>query len=157
MSERYSRLFTLPENLYTVGSPVIIAAGTLLKDTQTGNIVAQLKLQSISHKAIKAVKVKLDLFDTAEKPLGESVVHDYLDLNVFRDKEFAQKNPILISNGKARSYNVSVAEVVFADNSVWTSSIENWEPLSQPSLLEFDDPELRINRWRSRSLFDGSW
>lgn len=143
MSERYLRLFTLPENLYTVGSPVIIAAGTLLKDNQTGNIVAQLKLQSISTKAIKAVKVKLYLFDTAGNSLGESVVHDYLDLNVSRDNEFAQKNPVLISNSKARSYNVSVAEVVFGDQTVWTSSIENWEPLSQPSLLVFDDPELR--------------
>lgn len=143
MSERYSRLFTLPENLYTVGSPVIIAAGTLLKDNQTGNIVAQLKLQSISTKAIKAVKVKLDLFDTAGNSLGDSVVHDYLDLNVSRDKEFAQKNPIPISNSKARSYKASVIEVVFGDRSVWTGDSENWEPLSKPSCLAFDDYELQ--------------
>ena len=76
MSERYSRLFTLPENLYAVGSPVVIAAGTLLKDNQTGKIVAQLKLKSISPKAIKAVKVRLDLFDTAGKPIDEPVVYD---------------------------------------------------------------------------------
>ena len=143
MSERYSRLFTLPENLYTVGSPVIIAAGTLLKDTQTGNIVAQLKLQSISNKAIKAVKVKLDLFDTAEKPLGESVVHDYLDLNVARDVEFGQKNPVMVPNVKARSYKASVAEVVFVDRSVWTEADGNWEPLSKPSRLAFADYELQ--------------
>ena len=143
MSERYSRLFTLPENLYAVGSPVVIAAGTLLKDNQTGNIVAQLKLQNISTKAIKAVKVKLDLFDTAGNALEESVVHDYLDLNVSRDKVFAQKNPILIPNSKARSYQVSVTEIVFGDLSIWTSANDNWEPLSQPSLLVFDDPELR--------------
>ena len=32
MSERYSRLFKLQENLYAEGAPVVIAAGTLLKD-----------------------------------------------------------------------------------------------------------------------------
>ena len=65
MSERYSRLFSLSENLYAVGSPVVIAAGTLLKDNQTGRIVAQLKLRSISSKTIIGAKVKLRLFDNA--------------------------------------------------------------------------------------------
>ena len=143
MSERYSRLFTLPENLYAAGSPVVIAAGTLLKDTQTGKIIAQLKLKSISEKSIKAVKVKLNLFDTAGNALEESVVHDYLDLNVARDVEFGQKNPVMVPNVKARSYKASVAEVVFVDRSVWTSEVGNWEPLSKPSRLTFHDYELQ--------------
>jgi len=36
MNERYTRVFSLPENLYATGSPVVIAAGALLKDNQTG-------------------------------------------------------------------------------------------------------------------------
>ena len=32
MAERYTRLYTLPENLYTEGAPLVIAAGALLKD-----------------------------------------------------------------------------------------------------------------------------
>lgn len=143
MSERYSRLFALPENLYAVGSPVVIAAGTLLKDNQTGRIVAQLKMQSISNKTIKAVKVKLDLFDTAGNSLEESVVHDYLDLNVSRDGEFGQKNPIMVPNITARSYRVSVTEVVFRDYSVWATDGGNWESLSRHFPLVFEDPELR--------------
>ena len=35
MSERYSKVFSLPENLYAEGAPVVIAAGALLKDNQT--------------------------------------------------------------------------------------------------------------------------
>lgn len=142
MSERYSRLFTLSENLYAVGSPVIIAAGTMLKDNQTGRIVAQLKLRSISDKTIKAVKVKLVLFDTAGNPIGESVTHDYLDLNITRGVEFAQKDPIFISEIKARSYTVSVKEVIFNDKSVWASNEESWESLSKPVPLVFHDAEL---------------
>lgn len=142
MSERYSRLFTLSENLYAVGSPVIIAAGTMLKDNQAGRIVAQLKLRSISDKTIKAVKVKLELFNTAGNPIGESVIHDYLDLNITRGAEFAQKNPIFISEIKAHSYTVSVKEVIFNDKSVWASTEERWEALSKPVPLAFHDAEL---------------
>ena len=72
----------------------MIAAGTLLKDNQTGKIVAQLKFRCISDKIIKAVKVKLDLFDTADSPIAEPVVYDYLDLSASRDAEFGQKTPV---------------------------------------------------------------
>lgn len=143
MSERYSRLFTLPENLYAVGSPVVIAAGTLLKDNQTGKIVAQLKLKSISNKPITAVKVELYLFDTAGNSIEGSVVHDYLDLDASRDAEFAQKAPVPIPNSKARSYKASVTEVVFMDRSVWNADGGNWESLREPSFLMFEDYELR--------------
>ena len=54
MSERFERLFNLPNNLYLEGSPIIISAGSLLKDTTTGSIVAQIKFHSVSKKVIKA-------------------------------------------------------------------------------------------------------
>ena len=34
MAERYTRLYSLPGNLYTPGAPIVIAAGALLKDNQ---------------------------------------------------------------------------------------------------------------------------
>lgn len=157
MSERYSRLFTLPENLYAVGSPVVIAAGTLLKDNQTGKIVAQLKLRSISSEIIKAVKVNLSLFDTAGNPIGNVVEYEYLDLDVSRDTEFGQKNPVFVAESKARSYKVAVTEVVFLDRSVWTTNIEAWEPLSRPVPLKINDPELLKQyqlRFGYRSIYE---
>ncbi len=69
MSERYSKLFSLPENLYTEGSPVIIAAGALLKDNSTGKLLVQLKFRNISDCVINAVKVKINAFDPAETVL----------------------------------------------------------------------------------------
>ena len=142
MSERYSRLFALPEDLYCAGSPVVIAAGTLLKDNQNGKVIAQLKLRSISEKTIKAVKVRLNLFDTAGNPLGDSVEYSYLDLNAGRDAEFGQKSPIAVADAKSRSYQAAVTEVVFADQSVWTANDEKWESLAKPSPLPITDPEL---------------
>ena len=97
MSERYLKLFSLEENLYIPGSPVLIAAGALLKDTQTGRILGQLKLQSISDQSIKAATVALVPLDTVGNPLGEPVSYQYLDLKVTRDAYWGNQDPILRS------------------------------------------------------------
>lgn len=135
MSERYSKLFSLPENLYAEGSPVIIAAGALLKDNQTGRVIAQLKLRNISSKAIKAATVFLSLMNTAGNPLGESARYEYLDLSSTRDTDFGSKSAIPLPDASTRSFSVAVAEVIFADNSVWNTNGAAWETLKSPEAL----------------------
>lgn len=136
MSERFERIFTLPENLHTAGAPVVIAAGALLKDTETGNILAQLKFKNIGPNPIKAVKVRLIPLDTVGKPLGEDVSYEYLDLNAERDMEFGQKKAIPIPNPSSRSFAAEVTEVAFADNSVWSATGNAWTPLPESVPLE---------------------
>ena len=135
MSERYSRLFALSENLYAAGSPVVIAAGALLKDNQTGKVIAQLKLRSIHSKGVKAVTVSIAPLNTAGNPLGEEVRHEYLDLNIRRDMEFGQKAPIALPDASTRGFGVKVVEVVFDDNTLWNASEAPWEPLPTPSSI----------------------
>lgn len=53
MSERYTRLFALPQYLYTDNAPVVIMAGVLLRDNETGDILVQLKFKNISKKAYR--------------------------------------------------------------------------------------------------------
>ena len=77
MSERYARLFALPENLYAAGAPVVIAAGALLKDTQTDRVLAQLKLRNIGDKPHTAVTVTVVPLDTVGKPRGQAVDSPY--------------------------------------------------------------------------------
>lgn len=135
MSERYSKLFSLPENLYAEGSPVIIAAGALLKDNQTGRVIAQLKLRNISPKIIKAATVSLFPLNTVGKPLGETVRYEYLDLNSTRDTDFGSKSAILMPDITTRSFSAMVAEVIFADNSVWNANDATWETLKNSETL----------------------
>ena len=135
MNERYSKLFSLPENLYAEGSPVIIAAGALLKDNQTGRVIAQLKLRNISSKTIKAATVSLSLMNTAGNPLGESVRYEYLDLSSTRDTDFGSKSAIPLPDASTRSFSVAVAEVIFADNSVWNADDAAWETPKSPEAL----------------------
>ena len=130
MSERYSKLFALSENLYSAGAPVVIAAGALQKDNQTGKVFAQLKIRNIQDKAIKAITVKITPFDTAGRPLGGTIDYQYLDLSAARDVDFGQKTPVMLKEAITRSFAVSVSEVIFSDNSIWMASNEVWEPLS---------------------------
>ena len=69
MSERYAKLSSLPKNLYAEGAPVIVSAGNLLKDNQTGKVLAQLKIKNISAKTVKAAKVRIHALDTTGKAL----------------------------------------------------------------------------------------
>ena len=144
MSERYLKLFSLDENLYIPGSPVLIAAGALLKDTQTGRILGQLKLQSISDQSIKAATVALVPLDTVGNPLGEPVSYQYLDLKVTRDAYWGNQDPIRFSDPSTRAYTASVKEVIFSDNSIWTAPNSAWKALPAKTTLEtqLDDFEL---------------
>lgn len=135
MSERYSKVFSLPENLYAEGAPVVIAAGALLKDNQTGRVVAQLKLRNISPKTIKAATVSLSPMNTVGNPLGDAVSYEYLDLNSTRDTDFGSKSAIPMPDITTRSFNAAVVEVIFTDNSVWSANEAAWEPLKSPEPL----------------------
>ena len=135
MSERYSKVFSLPENLYAEGAPVVIAAGALLKDNQTGRVVAQLKLRNISPKTIKAATVCLSPANIVGNPLGDAIRYEYLDLSSTRDTDFGSKSAIPMLDKTTRSFGIRVAEVIFADNSAWNANDAAWEPLKKPEAL----------------------
>lgn len=127
MSEKYSRIFSLSENLYVEGSPIVIKAGALLRDNDTNQLIAQLKLQNISNKAIKLVKVEITCFDSMDRPLGGAILYEYLDLHITRGVDFGTQKAIRVPNTSARSYSVRVVEVGFADNTVWNGSNKIWK------------------------------
>ena len=119
MSGKYQRLFSLEKNLYKEGAPVIVLAGAILKDTVNSKILAQIKFKNIGFKPIKALKVRLSLFDTAGHDLESFIDFQYLDLNLNRNGEYGEQVPIIISNSYARSMSVFVTEVVYCDGEVW--------------------------------------
>ena len=136
MSERYSRLFALPDELYAKGAPAVIAAGALLKDNQTGRVLAQLKLRSIADKKIKAATVVIRPVDTAGEALGGEVTHQYLDLSARRDGEFGQKEPVVMPDASTRGFSAELTEVIFEDNTKWQGTTEPWSPLKPSDTVE---------------------
>ena len=158
MSERYSRLYSLPENLYTEGAPVVITAGALLKDNQTGNVLVQLKLQNIDNRVIKAATVRIHPLNTSGKPMNREVLFQYSDLSTARGAHFGTKTAIPMTDVTVQRFSVSVTEIAFADNSKWVGGNSLWEPLAPPpSLSEIGEPELvkqfEIEYGKSQNLF----
>lgn len=136
MSERYSRLFSLPTNLYTEGSPVLIAAGALLKDNHTNKVLVQLKFRNISQKAIKSVKVKVNAYDTAKGQLDGIDAFSYLDLSVAANEEFGQRTPIHLPDATTRSFNVEILSVVYSDNEVFSPNTVSVAEAAPQDIIE---------------------
>lgn len=138
MAERYTKLFSLENNLYSENVPVLICAGVLTKDNDNDLVLVQLRLQNIDSKYrnITALKVAISSYDPAGNALGTAKEHQYLDLDVNRGIEFGGKIPIYLDNNIARSFSVSVVEVVFADGQIWTGENGNWMSLKQKTLEE---------------------
>ena len=136
MSERYARLFSLPENLYQPGSPVMILAGALLKDNQTGGILALMKFKNVGTKPIRGLKVRFFPQDLTGIDLDQPLEHQYLDLNAARDGEFGQKEPVALPNAVTRAFRVEVYQVVFADGTLWNQEQSQWSPMPPLQALE---------------------
>ena len=136
MAERFEKLYTLPSNLYTNGSPIVISAGVLHKDKQTGKIITQLKFQNIYEKAIKALKISLSATDIT----GEAVVgienYQYLDLSITPGNIFGADKAIIMPDSNCRAIAISDILVVFNDDTSWSSPGEVFKPLPTPKTLQ---------------------
>lgn len=129
--DRYQRLYSIGNNLYQEGSPIIIEAGVLLLDTKSGRTIAQLKLRNITNDLIKAVQVDLASFDIGGLELESVNNFQYLDLNVQLGETFGTKTPIYLPAENVRSYVVKTVVVFFENGDRWTSD-SSWMELSNP-------------------------
>lgn len=135
--ERYTSLYRLPEKQYTAGSPVLLEAGALLKDSRTGAVLVQLKMRSVSAKPIRAVMVAVDAFDVSGAPLEGVAEYQYLDLSVPRDEPFGQHQAIVLPDANTRRASVRCTRVVFADGTSWEADPSAvWSPLPERTTLE---------------------
>lgn len=135
MAERYSRIFELPRCQYADSSPVILEAGALLKDSKSGNMLAQLKFRNVSILGIKMLRIAVIPLDAMGRELGEPVHHTYLDLTAQRDSEFGSREAISLPDSSVRSFRVRILEIGFADNSISEKVTADWKVLPSPSPL----------------------
>ena len=122
----------------------MICAGMLSKDTQTNKVLVQLRFQNVDnqHKTIVAVKVAIQAFGIAHNILGDVKEYQYLDLKTERGSEAGSKQPVYLDDNTARSFSVSVLEVVYEDGDVWTGNTQNWCSLQQVKLSDKFSAEL---------------
>lgn len=145
--ERYQRVFELPDQLFTSGSPVIIEKGVLLKDLQTGNVLLQLKFRNIAAKTVIAVKITVRAYDISHSRLEGIEETQYLDLSAGCGAFFGADRVVQMPNSNTRNVEVDVLHVVFQDYNEWEAAkAAKWVPIyiekrSLDSIL--DDTQLK--------------
>lgn len=122
MSERYTKLFTLPpqavrEDLHT---PVEVAAGVLLLDNQSGAALAQIKYKNISPKSIKNITVSISVQDSGGEIISGVNEFEYTGLVAAPGDFFGDKVPVLMTDNNAHAFSVDVLTVEFSDGTTWS-------------------------------------
>jgi hypothetical protein len=119
---RYIRLQELIFNSYVLDSPVEIEKGALLLDTETNNVLLQLRLNILHDKIheISSVKLMIDCFDDAGEIVSDLKIIDdtYRDLNILNQKNFGEKTPLVL-DPRVRKVKVRINKVVFTNSKVW--------------------------------------
>ena len=119
MSDRLEKLYTLTDIENPPEAPVTIEAGGLIKDNQTGRVIARMYLKNCSDKPLTSVLVGF-------KPHGDngrivSGMRDYLydAEGVPVGEIFGDQTGILFDNNDTKSFSASVEEVDFEDGEYW--------------------------------------
>lgn len=144
MADRFQRLYALPYGLYSEGCPVVIEAGALLKDSETGSILVQIKMRNIGEKPISSCKTTIKAFENNGNEVEGISDFSYLDLDAKPGEEFGSKTPVYLPDVTTRKYSVGVSEVVMNDGTVIRVDSGNWRqlPTKQPIQEILDSQEL---------------
>lgn len=133
LEKDYDTLYTIPERQYSIGSPIVINEGKLLKEKETGRIFAKCDFQIVTNKKIKAVFVSVLEYDVAGDFLGETKTQ-YLDLDRVDGVLFGSDNQIALSNIVTRKIEVKCTKVIFADDTKWEAE-NTWQQLPANTTL----------------------
>lgn len=131
---KYIQVFKNYEGSYLPGCPVIIVGKALVKEEYTGDIYAQVKFQNIGSKSIVGISASVTVFDVYGKELNSVKDIQYLNLNVERGSEFGSKTLIPLDTN-ARSFDIGLDQVRFADGSALKLQNNSWEKLPEQELL----------------------
>jgi hypothetical protein len=141
MANRYLNLFKLPERLYAKGSPIIIEAGALHKDSVLGDVVAQLKFRSIVKKQISSLTAEITCYNAAKEIINPTFIYKYENIIVNENEQFfGSKTLITLPNNDTRSFSVKITNVEFSDGSAVIITENEWKSIpKQNDLSSFDN------------------
>lgn len=116
---KYNILFSLEKNLYLDGAPVLLEAGALVSNTESGRVHIQLKFKNLSNTTISMVKVSFVLMDSIGREIGRSE-KQYIDLKAKLNESFGDKDPAFLIDNTVRKFSAIIEEICFTDGNIWT-------------------------------------
>lgn len=144
MANRFQQLFSLKPNQYINDCPIIIEAGALQKDNETGNIIAQIKMRNIGALQVSSCKISIKAFENNGDEVEGISDYSYLDLNAGLGCEFGTKVPVFLPNKATRSFSVDIIEIVYSDGTVQKINNNQWNTIPKQKTIEtaLEDEEL---------------
>lgn len=128
----YVQMRVRRDRLHAMGAPVVIEAQALLKDTDTGRLLAQASYRNVSAKRIDSLVVDVTPV-MADGTTGKAGAHTYQGTRALPDATFGQDGAeALPPSSLAFEVVPQVAE--FADGTSWHADGAPWEvlPVARP-------------------------
>lgn len=142
MSEKYKMIYSTEKELYTEGSPVVIAEGGLVRDIKNGNTFSQFRLVNISTKTIKSVSgVAVTDCGTGEGRADGLVCVRDMDLTL----------NIPLDGFDHKELRLEIKGITFTDGSIWVPAEGTvWSALDKPqSLFDYLSDEDLVREFHS--------
>lgn len=111
MAARYKSIFSLEPNIHSYGCSIILVAGALQYDTESGAVIGQLKMRNIGRKNIVSCKVSLKAYDNDGYEIEGVKGFSYLNTNAENGAEFGSKVPIKMPD-TSKSYISSLDSII---------------------------------------------
>ena len=138
MKKKSSQVFVLENIPYSVGAPVAITSGCLVKDGVSGRPRCQLELAGLSEDPIRAVTVLVTPTDEEGKALEPAQRQRFSGLSTKKDGRIGGKTELVLNNRDAGAFTASVEEVIFADGRSWQAD-EQTERVMAPRMLTLEE------------------
>ena len=149
LSDRFSVLYRLGNDLYAKGSPVLIVAGTLLQDRTTGLTFARIKFRNLAAQNIVRAKVTLYVDHAEDAEHTGNTEFEYTGLNAKTGVCWGADQAIPLPG--ASSFAVAGISVLFSGRTKWKEvSFSDATKLPEGVLLDqkITDAELISKYWK---------
>ena len=121
---RYKILKTKIHEEWLRDCPIKIEKSQLLLDTNTNQIILQVKMFNLSNKFIRSVYLEINGFDDAMDPVSKLKEVNYLLVNAMPQSSFGDRQPVLLDS-KIANVEIIIRKVVFDDDTVWRNAENN--------------------------------
>jgi tetratricopeptide (TPR) repeat protein len=165
MAQRYEVIKKIDTKYLAVGSPILLSAHALVKDTVRDTVNAQCKFTNLGKGRISAVYISIACIGADGTSVMGVDEYVYLDLTAQTGANFGDDKLIPLPDKTTRAYTIALNKIVFADGSLFQQQsaatfIEVPEPrrLSELGHLEIqyraDNPKRQANMPEERN---GYW
>lgn len=138
MKKKSSQVFVLENIPYSVGAPVAITSGCLMKDGVSGRPRCQLEMAGLSEDPVRAVTVLVTPTDAEGETLEPAQRQRFSGLSTKKDGRIGGKTELVLNKRDAGAFTAAVEEVVFADGRSWQAD-EKTERVMAPRMLTLEE------------------